>query len=109
MPTSPVPFVDRVHPELRELFSQLPALTLRGLDDIAPARAGLASLYVEMEQPEDAKGVYERMAAGDTAREAVIRGCEVFGEEWSLGLIAVGPVDWAVAANREMAWGQAAP
>ena len=56
-----------------------------------------------------ARLVYERMAAGDTAREAVIRGCEVFGEEWSLGLIAVGPVDWAVAANREMAWGQAAP
>jgi beta-aspartyl-peptidase (threonine type) len=56
-----------------------------------------------------ARLVYERMADGDTAREAVIRGCEVFGEQWSLGVIAVGPVDWAVAANREMAWGQASP
>ena len=54
-----------------------------------------------------ARLVYERMAGGDTAREAVVAGCEVFGQEWSLGLIAVGPVDWAVAANREMAWGQA--
>lgn len=56
-----------------------------------------------------ARLVYERMAGGDTAREAVIAGCEIFGAEWPLGLIAVGPVDWAVAANREMAWGQAAP
>ena len=56
-----------------------------------------------------ARLVYDHMAAGATAREAVTAGCEVFGDEWSLGLIAVGPVDWAVAANREMAWGQASP
>ena len=56
-----------------------------------------------------ARLVYERMASGDTAREAVVAGCEVFGDQWSLGLIAVGPVDWAVAANRDMAWGWAAP
>jgi isoaspartyl peptidase/L-asparaginase-like protein (Ntn-hydrolase superfamily) len=56
-----------------------------------------------------ARLVYDRLAAGDSAREAVRAGCEVFGEEWSLGLIAVGRDDWAVAANREMAWGQATP
>jgi L-asparaginase / beta-aspartyl-peptidase len=54
-----------------------------------------------------ARFVYESMAAGETAREAVLAGCAVFGEKWSLGIIAVGQVDWAVAANREMAWGQA--
>jgi L-asparaginase/beta-aspartyl-peptidase (threonine type) len=54
-----------------------------------------------------ARLVYTRLAAGDSAREAVLAGCEVFGAEWSLGLIAVGRDDWAVAANREMAWGRA--
>lgn len=54
-----------------------------------------------------ARLVYERLAAGDTAREAVLAGCEVFGTEWSLGLIAVGRDSWATAANREMAWGRA--
>jgi len=47
------------------------------------------------------------MAGGASAREAVLAGCELFGQEWSLGLIAVGDRDWAVAANRPMAWGQA--
>jgi len=56
-----------------------------------------------------ARLVYDHMAAGKTAHEAVLAGCEVFGEEWSLGLIAVGTTDWAVAANRPMAWGQATP
>ncbi|MDD5718382.1 MAG: isoaspartyl peptidase/L-asparaginase [Candidatus Krumholzibacteria bacterium] len=56
-----------------------------------------------------ARLVYERMAAGDSAREAVLAGCRVFGDEWSLGLIAVSRSDWAVAANRDMAWGQASP
>lgn len=56
-----------------------------------------------------ARLVYERMAAGESAREAVLAGCAVFGQEWSLGLIAVGREDWAVAANREMAWGRATP
>ncbi len=54
-----------------------------------------------------ARLVYERLAAGESARDAVRIGCEVFGEEWSLGIIAVGRDDWAVAANRDMAWGQA--
>lgn len=54
-----------------------------------------------------ARLIYDRLAAGDSAREAVLAGCAVFGEEWSLGLIAVGRDGWAVAANREMAWGWA--
>ncbi|MBD3222141.1 L-asparaginase [bacterium] len=54
-----------------------------------------------------ARLVYERMAGGASAREAVIAGCEAFGDRWSLGLIAIGLEDWAVAANRDMAWGQA--
>jgi len=56
-----------------------------------------------------ARLVYERMADGDTAHDAVLAGCEVFGDEWSLGIIAVGTGDWAVAANRGMAWGRATP
>jgi L-asparaginase / beta-aspartyl-peptidase len=56
-----------------------------------------------------ARFVYERMAGGSSAREAVLAGCALFGQEWSLGLIAVGHQDWAVAANRPMAWGQAGP
>ncbi len=56
-----------------------------------------------------ARLVYEHLAAGATAREAVLAGCAAFGEQWSLGIIAVGAGDWAVAANREMAWGHAAP
>ena len=51
--------------------------------------------------------VVRAMAAGATAREGVLAGCEAFGDEWSLGLIAVSGQDWAVAANRDMAWGQA--
>jgi hypothetical protein len=39
----------------------------------------------------------------------VLAGYEVFGQEWSLGIIAVGHNDWAVVANRPMAWGQAQP
>lgn len=56
-----------------------------------------------------ARLVYEHLATGKTAREAVLEGCAVFGNEWSLGIIAVGQNDWAVAANREMAWGYAKP
>jgi len=56
-----------------------------------------------------ARLVYDRLAAGDSARDAVLAGCAVFAPEWSLGLIAVGVRDWAVAANREMAWGRATP
>jgi len=55
-----------------------------------------------------AKTVYEFMARGLTARAAVMRGCELFGQEYSLGLIAVGHDGWGVAANRVMAYGQVA-
>lgn len=54
-----------------------------------------------------ARLVYERLATGDSARQAVLAGCAVFDDAWSLGIIAVGAEDWAVAANRDMAWGQA--
>jgi isoaspartyl peptidase/L-asparaginase-like protein (Ntn-hydrolase superfamily) len=54
-----------------------------------------------------ARAVYEIMAAGFSAQVAVQRGCELFGPEFSLGLIAVGNDGWGVAANREMAFGQA--
>lgn len=56
-----------------------------------------------------ARLVYERMAAGATAAEAVRAGYEVFDQQWSLGIIAVGQADWAVVANRAMAWGLAQP
>ncbi|MEZ4388242.1 MAG: isoaspartyl peptidase/L-asparaginase [Candidatus Krumholzibacteriia bacterium] len=55
-----------------------------------------------------ARLVYERMEAGASARDAVREACAGFDEAWSLGLVAVGRDDWAAAANREMAWGQAA-
>ncbi len=54
-----------------------------------------------------ARTVYDLMAGGLSAREAVRRGCELFGNEWSLGLIAVGRDGWGVAANRQMAYGVA--
>ncbi len=55
-----------------------------------------------------ARTVYDLMARGLTARAAVMRGCQMFGQEYSLGLIAVGRDGWGVAANRPMAYGQAA-
>ncbi len=55
-----------------------------------------------------ARTVYELLAAGLSARDAVQRGCARFGSDYSLGLIAVGRDGWGVAANRPMAYGQAA-
>ncbi|MFO7654043.1 MAG: isoaspartyl peptidase/L-asparaginase [Candidatus Krumholzibacteriia bacterium] len=55
-----------------------------------------------------ARTVYEVMAEGRSAREAVHAGVTLFDEQHSLGVIAVGSQDWAVAANRSMAWGAAA-
>jgi len=72
MPASPVPFGERVHPELRELFSQLPALTLRGLDDIVPARAGLAALYVEQPMPPSIT-VTDRLATSSDGHDITVR------------------------------------
>jgi isoaspartyl peptidase/L-asparaginase-like protein (Ntn-hydrolase superfamily) len=56
-----------------------------------------------------ARLVYERMEQGASARDAVLAGLEVFGDQWSLGVIAIGIEDWAVVANRDMAWGRATP
>ncbi len=54
-----------------------------------------------------ARTVYVLMENGMTAREAVRRGCAMFPEEYSLGLIAVGREGWGVGANRQMAYGKA--
>jgi L-asparaginase/beta-aspartyl-peptidase (threonine type) len=54
-----------------------------------------------------ARTVYDLLAEGRSARAAVRAGVELFGTEYSLGLIAVGRDGWGVAANREMAWGRA--
>jgi L-asparaginase/beta-aspartyl-peptidase (threonine type) len=54
-----------------------------------------------------ARTVYELLADGRSARSAVRTGVEQFDAKYSLGVIAVGRDDWGVAANREMAWGQA--
>ena len=55
-----------------------------------------------------ARAVYDLMAGGLSARAAVARGCALFPQEYSLGLIAVGRDGWGVGANREMAFGRAA-
>lgn len=54
-----------------------------------------------------AKTVYETMAKGGSAREAVRAAVLDFPEASSLGLIAVGRKGWGVAANRSMAYGMA--
>lgn len=54
-----------------------------------------------------ARTVYDFLAAGLSAREAVRRGCAMFPPQFSLGLIAVGRDGWGVAANRSMAYGMA--
>ncbi len=55
-----------------------------------------------------ARTVYDLLARGVPAREAVRRGCALFPADAALGLIAVDARGWGVAANREMAYGQAA-
>jgi L-asparaginase / beta-aspartyl-peptidase len=52
-----------------------------------------------------AHSVYERMAAGTSAREAVEQAVRAFPERFDLGLIAVDKSGWGVAANRPMAYG----
>jgi isoaspartyl peptidase/L-asparaginase-like protein (Ntn-hydrolase superfamily) len=54
-----------------------------------------------------ARTVYTFLEKGLSARTAVTRACQLFGEEYSLGVIAVGRTGWAVAANRPMAYGMA--
>jgi isoaspartyl peptidase/L-asparaginase-like protein (Ntn-hydrolase superfamily) len=55
-----------------------------------------------------ARTVYQFLAAGASAAEAVRRGCDLFPPEHTLGLICVDREGWGVAANREMAYGMAA-
>jgi isoaspartyl peptidase/L-asparaginase-like protein (Ntn-hydrolase superfamily) len=52
-----------------------------------------------------ARTVYQHMAEGLSAREAVRLGVASFPPEWSLGVIAVGEDGWAVGANMSMAYG----
>jgi isoaspartyl peptidase/L-asparaginase-like protein (Ntn-hydrolase superfamily) len=54
-----------------------------------------------------AHSVYERMAAGTPAREAVLEATRMFPERWDVGIIAVDRTGWGVAANRPMAYGVA--
>jgi L-asparaginase / beta-aspartyl-peptidase len=55
-----------------------------------------------------ARTVYDLLARGVPAREAVRRGCALFPADAALGLIAVDARGWGVAANRPLAFGQAA-
>ncbi len=54
-----------------------------------------------------ARAVYDLMADGVAAREAVRRGVAAFPGDWSLGLIAVDAEGWGVAATHQMAYGAA--
>ena len=54
-----------------------------------------------------ARSVYEAMAAGSPAREAVRAAVLAFPAASSVGLIAVDARGWGVAANRRMAYGVA--
>lgn len=54
-----------------------------------------------------ARSVYERMAEGIAAKEAVHRAAADFPDELSVGIIAVDRAGWGTAANREMAYGVA--
>jgi beta-aspartyl-peptidase (threonine type) len=54
-----------------------------------------------------ARSVYDRIAAGVSARQAVQEAVAMFPERWDVGLIAVDRSGWGVAANRPMAYGVA--
>ena len=54
-----------------------------------------------------AHSVYERIAKGASARDAVEEAVRAFPERFDLGLIAVDRQGWGVAANRPMAYGTA--
>lgn len=54
-----------------------------------------------------ARGVYEAMASGTSAQDAVTAAVRAFPETSSLGLIAVDARGWGVAANRVMGYGMA--
>lgn len=48
--------------------------------------------------------VYDWMAEGETPREAVRRGLDLFPSELGMGLIAVSPKGYAASSNTTMAW-----
>jgi L-asparaginase / beta-aspartyl-peptidase len=52
-----------------------------------------------------AHSVYERIAGGASARDAVEQAVRDFPQRFDLGLIAVDRSGWGVAANRPMAYG----
>jgi L-asparaginase/beta-aspartyl-peptidase (threonine type) len=54
-----------------------------------------------------ARTVYETMASGVGAQQAVSEAAAAFPEDRSIGLIAVDSQGWGVAANRNMAFGVA--
>jgi L-asparaginase/beta-aspartyl-peptidase (threonine type) len=56
-----------------------------------------------------ARTVYERMAHGVAAQQAVAAAVAEFPAQWDLGVIAVDAHGWGVAANRSMAYGVAGP
>jgi len=56
-----------------------------------------------------ARSVYERMANGVPARQAVAQAFATFPKQFDLGLIAVDRQGWGVAANQPMAYGVAHP
>lgn len=55
-----------------------------------------------------ARSVYERMAAGLSAKDAVHEAVSAFPDGGAVGVIAVGRDGWGVAATHAMAFGQAA-
>lgn len=52
-----------------------------------------------------ARTVYNLMASGMSAQNAVTEAVASFPPEWSVGVIAVGRDGWGVAANMQMAYG----
>jgi isoaspartyl peptidase/L-asparaginase-like protein (Ntn-hydrolase superfamily) len=54
-----------------------------------------------------ARAVYDRMAQGSSARDAVAEAVASFPDSTDIGLIAVDATGWGVAANRPMAYGVA--
>jgi isoaspartyl peptidase/L-asparaginase-like protein (Ntn-hydrolase superfamily) len=54
-----------------------------------------------------ARSVYEQLAKGVSARDALDETVRAFPKQFDLGLIAVDKNGWGVAANRPMAYGMA--
>lgn len=52
MPVPPVPFVERVDPDYRDLFAVMPPIELAELDDVAPLRRARAEFEAGQPRPE---------------------------------------------------------